>query len=166
MTIPPKLHTWATQVSQPYLIHHAPGSLEMNTIHQSWNDLNRPDSMDVDGGEWIPVQPRGRSRDRTSATNSSSAPNPSPGENASLSPPILPHEIPPSHKNLTQPPNLIAQQPLIHASEPQPSTTTAQDEVTESAVATQFLVTSFVNTSLSVDRFLRTPVGSCLSLQP
>ena len=69
LTIPPKLHSWATLISQPYLIAHDPGSLVMNTTHKSWAELQiQPESMELDDtqqGEWIPVQPRGRSRDRT-----------------------------------------------------------------------------------------------------
>jgi hypothetical protein len=58
--IPPALHAWATDVTQPYLQRHAPQYLAINTIEHSWTDHIRGDHdvMDIDSTQWTTVGPR------------------------------------------------------------------------------------------------------------
>lgn len=63
MDIPAKLNSWATQVSQPYLINNAPQILTIDTLTTSWKQTQlTPTPMDIEEDKWTEVISVGKAK--------------------------------------------------------------------------------------------------------
>lgn len=74
MDIPPKLDSWATQISQQALQQWDPNSLMMDTLRLTWKQTMEKFDSEKKTAEWIPVSGRTNRANRRSPSPTSTSP--------------------------------------------------------------------------------------------